>query len=91
MKARGKAERTELPDGRTRYRYADGTTVYRRSDPGRRRYGTRKPEDPRYVLFQGQWLLPLAERLLPDEERTWPATRPYKDCRKAYKRGPNKT
>ena len=62
----------------------DGTRVYSnyvRYKPlsdSERKYGKRKPDDPRAVLFQGNWYLPL--ELLPIEERDWPLTRPDTDA-----------
>ena len=38
----------------------------------------RKPDDPRAVRFHGQWFLPL--ELLPEDQRTMPATRADEDA-----------
>lgn len=59
----------------------DGTRHYRCGHrykplaPEERKYGVRKPDDPRAVRFHGQWFLPL--EVLSDGERTMPATRPF--------------
>lgn len=62
--------RTE-PDG-TRV-YADGRR-YTPRRPEERVYGVNKPDDPRAVRFHTRWFLPLP--LLPEAQRTMPATRP---------------
>ena len=62
----------------------DGTRVYSnrvRYKPkadSERIYKKRKPDDPRAVLWQGNWLLPL--ELLPLEVRQVPETRPDTDA-----------
>jgi hypothetical protein len=62
----------------------DGTRVYsngvrRKPVPDHlRKYGRRKPDDPRAVLWQGNWLLPL--ELLHPDERCMPVTRPDTDA-----------
>jgi hypothetical protein len=52
--------------------YSNGTR-YRPVPPAERRYRVRKPDDPRAVLHNGRWYLPL--ELLPDDERVMPQTR----------------
>ena len=69
---------------------ADGTRVYSnytRYKPvpeEKRKYARRRPDDPRAVRWGGEWLLPLP--VLPDDERTMPATRPFRDARKNFSR-----
>ena len=63
---------------------ADGTRVYsngtkRTPVPDHlRKYKRRKPDDPRAVLYQGNWYLPL--EVLPEDERVMPTTRPDTDA-----------
>lgn len=63
----------------------DGTRVYSnytRYTPvpdSERVYRRRKPDDPRAVLFRGEWFLPF-DHLLSDEERAMPETRPDTDA-----------
>ena len=58
----------------------DGTRVYSnhtRYKPlpaEQRKNFVRKPQDPRAVLWHGEWLLPL--EVLPDEARDFPETQP---------------
>ena len=62
----------------------DGTRVYSnytRYKPktlAERKYGVRKPDDPRAVMFNKEWFLPLD--LVPDELRPMPVTRPDTDA-----------
>lgn len=62
----------------------DGTRVYvtgqryKPRSPEERKYGIKKPDDPRAVRFHGKWFLPL--EVLPDDARTLPETRPDSDA-----------
>lgn len=60
-----------LPDGRVKYTYEHGRTVYVTPKPGRRKW-ERRPEPVRPVM-------------LPDEERVLPMTHPFRDVRRQYK------
>lgn len=70
-----KAIRTELPDGRIKYEYPTGQVNYYTPRAGAR-YDRYKPDDPRAVSYAKRWFLPLTDRLLPDEQRVMPKTRP---------------
>jgi hypothetical protein len=72
--------RTE-PDG-TRV-YVGGHRYKPKSD-AERKNRRRKPDDPRAVRWQGEWLLPLD--LLPDNRRSFPITRPDTDAYEHMKR-----
>jgi hypothetical protein len=62
----------------------DGTRVYsngvrRKPVPdSERKYGRRKPDDPRAVLWSSRWWLPL--EVLPLDDRLMPETRPDTDA-----------
>jgi len=62
----------------------DGTRVYsnrvryRPKADSERVYKKRKPDDPRAVLYQGNWFLPL--ELVPLDDRQVPETRPDTDA-----------
>jgi hypothetical protein len=56
-----------LPDGTRVY---TNRTSYTPVPPEKRKYGVRKPADPRAVRFSGDWYLPLD--VLPEEERVMP-------------------
>ena len=68
--------REVLPDGRVKYTYKHGRTVYVTPRPGRRKYEKRPPT-------------PQLE-MLPEEERVLPMTHPFRDVRRQYK-GQRKT
>lgn len=63
---------------------SDGTRVYtggktyKPVPEDQRKYGRRKPDDPRAVYFNGKWFLPL--ELLDDAQRELPETRPDTDA-----------
>ena len=67
---------------------ADGTRIYSNGtkykpvEQWRRKYGMNKPDDPRAVLYNSRWYLPL--ELLPDDARVMPATRPDEDAYDHY-------
>jgi hypothetical protein len=64
-----------LPDG-TRV-YSNGTR-YKPKPVEERKYGVRRPDDPRAVRYKGDWFLPLL--LQPDDKRVMPLTRPDSDA-----------
>lgn len=69
------SSREVLEDGRVKYTYPDKTTRFYTPRPdGRKR---RKPDDPRYKFWRGDWLPPLP--VLPEEERVMPITHEFKD------------
>jgi hypothetical protein len=77
----------ELEDGTRVY---SNFTTYTPVPDEQRKYKRRRPDDPRAVRWGGEWLLPLD--VLPDGDRTMPATKPFKDpaspaSRKNFSRG----
>lgn len=62
----------ELEDGTRVY---DKGLKYKPKPAGERKNKVRRPDDPRYVRFRAQWLLPLEYRVVPLEQRALPETR----------------
>lgn len=56
--------------------YSNGTR-YKPKPLSERKYGIRKPDDPRAVLHYGVWYLPLD--LADEERREMPGTREWED------------
>ncbi len=65
-----------LEDGTRVYSNYTSYTPVKAED---RVYAVRRPSDPRAVRFRGDWFVPLD--LVPDDRRTMPPTRPYRDGR----------